>query len=68
MQTAVQLMLYLLTEHDITAVNVHTLIVTSALLLVPYDKLLSMFVCLRSEHNVVVVNICTVPFKFGVLL
>jgi len=46
MQTAVQLMLYLLPEHDITVVNVHTstLIVTDALSLVIYGKLLSMLV------------------------
>ena len=70
MQTAVQLMLYLLSEHDITVVNVHTsiLIVTDALSLVIYGKLLSMLVYLWSEQNVIVVNICTVPFKFGVLL
>jgi hypothetical protein len=70
MQTAVQLMLYLLSEHDITVVNVHTstLIVTDALSLVIYGKLLSMLVYLWSEQNVIVVNICTVPLKFGVLL
>jgi len=48
MQIAVQLMLYLLSEHDITAVNVHTstLISTDALSLVIYGKLLSMLVYL----------------------
>ena len=47
MKTAVQLM-YLLSEHDITVVNVHTstLIVTDALSLVIYGKLLSMLVYL----------------------
>jgi hypothetical protein len=69
MQTAVQLM-YLLSEHDNTVVNVHTstLIVTDALPLSIYGKLLSMLVCLWSEQNVTVVNISNFPFKFGVLL
>jgi hypothetical protein len=70
MQTAVHLMLYLLSKHDITVVNVHTstLIVTNALSLVIYGKLLSVWVYLWSEQNVIVINICTVPLKFEVLL
>jgi hypothetical protein len=46
MQTAVQLMLYVLSEHDITVVNVHTstLIAIDVLSRVIYGKLLSMLV------------------------
>jgi len=70
MQIAVQLMLYLLSEHDITAVNVHTstLISTDALSLVIYGKLLSMLVYLWSQQDVIVVNTFNVPLKFEVLL